>query len=325
MMSRIILFVLLGSVFCREITGFEITNEFASFVKTFGREYRTVEETVTRYKIFAENYKKIQEINEVETDFKLGVNQFADLTDEEFKSYLTLAPSRTPCKLRHNKVKPQPIIDWRKEGAISRLKNQASCGCSWAFSATGALEGRAKLKHGGSLIELSEQELVDCTGKYGDNGGCQGGDMCQAFEYVADHGIASEKDYPYEARDRPCRTTGKKRALNIQGCVNVTRNDNDELLEALATGPVSVAVTANNIEFRYYKGGILTYCGPVSAEVDHGLTLVGANIQNDKPYWICKNSWGGSWGIGGYIWIERTTGKGPGICKIASEASYPVV
>lgn len=326
MISKILLFVLLESVFCREITDFEITTEFANFMGAYGREYSTVEETMTRYKIFAENYKKIQEVNEVETDFQLGVNQFADLTEEEFKkTYLTLTPSRTPCKLKHTKTNPQNIIDWREKGAVSRVKDQGSCGSCWTFSTTGALEGRAKLKTGGDLVEFSEQELVDCAGSYGDNGGCKGGDMSQAFEYIVDNGLATEKDYPYVARNNPCKSKSIARAVKITGCVNITRDDSNELLEALATGPVSIAVTAGNINFQYYRSGILKNCGSTTAELDHGITLVGAGMEGSEAYWIAKNSWGSRWGDSGYIKILRITTKGPGMCKIAHEASYPVV
>lgn len=325
MISKIILFVLLGTVFCREITDFEITSEFTGFMKEYGREYPTVEETMKRYNIFAETYKKIQEINENEVDFQLGINQFADLTDEEFRAtYLTLKPDRKPCKVQHKKTKPEKAIDWRQKGAVARVKNQGSCGSCWAFSTVGALEGHAKVKSG-KLVEYSEQELVDCAGDYGDNGGCNGGDMSQAFEYIVDNGLATEADYKYTARNGNCKKGSTPRAIKISGCVNVTRDDNDVLLEALALGPVSIAVTADNMNFRYYRSGILTVCGRTTAQLDHGITLVASGNDNGVDYWDAKNSWGGSWGAKGYIRIKRDSGKGPGICQLAREASYPIL
>ena len=39
---------------------------------------------------------------------------------------------------------------------------QLRCGCSYAFAAAAALEGAAALARG-SLVSLSEQNIVDCS------------------------------------------------------------------------------------------------------------------------------------------------------------------
>lgn len=77
-----------------------------------------------------------------------------------------------------------------------QIKNQGSCKSSWAFSATGALEGQL-YKSTRQLISLSEQQLLDCSESFGNNG-CYGGVTSNAFSYVSKcGGICRESNYPY--------------------------------------------------------------------------------------------------------------------------------
>merc|ERR1712232_1145401 len=102
--------------------------------------------------------------------------------------------------------------------------------------------------------------------------------------------------------------------------------DSDEaLMEALAKGPVSVAIEADKQAFQLYQGGVLSSdsCG---TNLDHGVLAVGYGTDGGKDYWKVKNSWGGNWGEEGYIRMERG-GKFSklGECGILQMASYPVV
>jgi len=73
-------------------------------------------------------------------------------------------------------------VDWRTSGAVTPVKNQAQCGACWAFSATGAMES-ASFIAGKGLPSLSEQQLIDCSGAFG-NYGCNGGWPSSSFLYV---------------------------------------------------------------------------------------------------------------------------------------------
>ena len=83
-------------------------------------------------------------------------------------------------------------VDWHVKGAVTPVKNQGACGSCWSFGATGTMEGAWQLS-GHQLVSLSEQQLVDCSGQ-----GCGGGNPGHAIAYVVgNHGIDSERDYPY--------------------------------------------------------------------------------------------------------------------------------
>ena len=161
--------------------------EFIKYVAKYGKSYGTKEEFGFRADIFKKNLARIAEENaKTENTFTVGINKFADWTPSEFKRILSAKP-KSSGKKGHNlnqSVSIPTSIDWRTQGAVNAVKDQGQCGSCWAFSAVAAMEGRWKVKSG-NLLNLSEQQLVDCSGAYG-NEGCNGGWMDQAFEYAKD-------------------------------------------------------------------------------------------------------------------------------------------
>jgi len=292
-------------------------------------------EHAERFAIFKENVKYIDSVNKKDGLYKLKLNKFADLSNEEFKAMHMKTKMEKHKSLRgdrgvksgsfmyqHSKRLPSSI-DWRKKGAVTPVKNQGQCGSCWAFSTIAAVEGINYITTG-KLVSLSEQQLVDCSKE---NSGCNGGLMDYAFQYIVENGgLLTEDDYPYTAADGECTATeigSEEVAAIIDGFEDVPANDEGALKKVVAHQPVSVAIEASSQDFQFYAEGVFT--GQCGTELDHGVVAVGyGKSPEGVNYWIVRNSWGPEWGEEGYIKMQRGIEAPEGLCGIAMQASYPI-
>ncbi|KAI8473422.1 MAG: hypothetical protein J3K34DRAFT_518916 [Monoraphidium minutum] len=208
-------------------------------------------------------------------------------------------------------------VDWRGTGADIIIKDQATCGSCWAFATTGTMEG-AWYAATGESISLSEQQLVDCSWDYGNNG-CGGGNMEPAIQYVTDAGGAlGEEAYQYLGQNALCGLNATARAAppsaRFLGFAQVAPRDEVALMAAVARlGPVAVSIDASQLDFKFYSGGVYANrkCKSGRDDLDHAVLVVGYGTTDEgEDYWLIRNSWSSMWGSNGYIRMKRTGGDG---------------
>ena len=324
----IIALLVLGVAVARD--DWENQYKWESFRSEHKKMYNSASESFKRFGIFKANMDKIEAHNTQALNgvhgWTMAVNQFADLTTEEFAATMSMCEkeikSGNPFSLRGsakvNTVNVPDAVDWSTKGAVTPVKNQEQCGSCWAFSTIGSVEGITAISTG-TLLSLSEQQLVDCGGAEGSHG-CEGGLMDYGFQYIIDNGgICSEADYPYTAKDGSCKASSCTNVASISGFTDVAQSDESALKAAVAQQPIAIAIEADQSGFQFYSGGV--FDGTCGTQLDHGVLAVGYGNQDGKDFWKVKNSWGPSWGMDGYILLVRNIG-GAGQCGIAAQPSY---
>lgn len=305
---------------------------------------------------FANNDDIIQTTNAQNLPYKLAHNGFSHLSLEEFREHVRLGLDRPNSETNPISIHEAPAdlssvpseIDWTTKGAVTAVKDQGQCGSCWSFSTTGALEGAYYLKvlnlrfnpflvanillrQYSNLVSFSEQNFVDCDtfSNGGRDHGCNGGLMDNAFSWAQKNGgVCTEADYPYVSGTTKtagdCKQSSCTKNANVapKSYTDVQKNSDSAMMSALAQQPVSIAIEADQSAFQLYKSGVFT--APCGTNLDHGVLAVGYGTEDGQDFYKVKNSWGPSWGQGGYILLARGVSQKEGQCGMLSgPPSYP--
>lgn len=286
-----------------------------------------------RKDIFALNHAYVKTHNSQDHSWTLELNEFAAMDNEEWRYTrhgFKGEPLRAGEAYAMSGLSNPSSVDWRGK-LVNPIKNQASCGSCWTFSAVASYEGQyAKMTE--TLVEFSEQDFIDCVKQVrlpnsfqSCCSGCSGGLMDYAFYYMAQEQNGAddyESAYPYKARDGSCHYSASNAPhdAKVTGYTDIRVGSETQLEDATANvGPISVAVNAAGIGWQLYKSGVYSPSSCNPQQLDHGVAVVGYGTETGEDYWIIRNSWGTTWGEDGYMKLY----KGSNTCGVAQSASYP--
>lgn len=292
---------------------------FDEWSAMYNKPYRSIEDYDHRKAIFDARVAEIEQFNAEGHSYKMGLNSFSDLTEAEIDKYMKMAPVAVeePVAMEMN-ARDLPEVDWRKHNAVTSVKDQGNCGSCWAFSAAAVLES-AYAQTYGQLIDFSTQQLVDCSGSYGNNA-CNGGMPYKALKYTQVYGIESWTSYPYTAKKGTCvYDASKVITKNSQGYADVKGESN--LQAKLKSETVSVCFYSKS-SMSSYKSGVYYDASCPTNSINHAVHAVGMghDAASGMDFYIIKNSWGTSWGEEGYV---RFAANKNNMCAISNYGVVP--
>eukprot|EP01119_Soliformovum_irregulare_P010930 TRINITY_DN2696_c0_g1_i1.p1 TRINITY_DN2696_c0_g1~~TRINITY_DN2696_c0_g1_i1.p1 ORF type:complete len:357 (-),score=90.61 TRINITY_DN2696_c0_g1_i1:13-999(-) len=305
------------------LTEIQYQEQFIQWMRQNQKSF-THEEFHQRYATFKSNLDLINAHNaDASKGFTLALNRFAHMSSVEFNNAyngFTIPLDRKGQSQVARNIKVPISVNWAADGAATPVKNQLNCDSSWAFSTTGSVEGCHFITTG-TLVSLSEQNLMDCSVSYG-NQGCNGGHMDSAFQYIiANNGIETEASYPYVGYGpNTCQYNAANCGSIMATFTDVTSGSESALQTAVIEQPVSVAIDASQYSFQFYFEGIYYEPHCSNTTLNLAMLAVGYGVSDGEDYWLLKNSWGTDWGLKGYMWLARNRQNN---CGVATAASYP--
>jgi C1A family cysteine protease len=294
-----------------------------SFKSEFNKKYDSVDEDNKRFVKFLGQLKLADERNEEEKRNNgtaiHGITRFSDMSQDEFESKFLNADvkmkgSNSDRKFHGDLAAPDAtsgLVDWT--GVYTTpVKNQKQCGSCWAFSATEQIESDA-MRTLNKQWSLAVEQIVQCDKT---SQGCNGGWTESAYKYVKNNGgLEIDADYPYTSGagvTGQCKDTKKSDYVVTVKDFTTIQGENNMASYVQKTGPLSVCVDASR--WNTYTSGILSSCGN---RVDHCVQAVGVDASSNG-YWKVRNSWGVTWGEGGYIRLAY----GKNMCDITNDPTF---
>jgi len=315
--------------------------EFMSHIAKWGNDFKTLEDYTARFARWAEVDAFIATINHPDSGetHRAGHNKFSTFHEHEYEKMMTLMADQAPeddepqtfelFKHSEERLGATPAtMDWRTGGCVTPVKDQGSCGSCWTFATTETTE-TAYCQATGTLLTLSEQQLVDCCTVYN---GCNGGNYPKAWEYITENGQMLESDYPYVAADGVCSYNASQAKVTIPAIDGnsstsignyLIRNYGtpEEIMAGVSIRPAAIAVNASGLRFQTYETGVLNNC--TNTQLNHAIAMDGYDSTASVPYYQVRNSWGSSWGDNGYILLGMTEGNAKGNCGVQQDVDYP--
>jgi C1A family cysteine protease len=301
----------------------------------FKKEYDlNSKEGVNRYRVFKANLKEIKETNSKNHSFKVGVNQFTDLTKEEFSKLYTIdlkkmQDIKTQLRFLENKNNfvdfdkfsddeneimfkneltqnfTMPDTDWRS--FVPRVRDQGKCGCCYAMATIDAYSANYAVSGKGNVL-LSSQHVVDCSTN---TFGCNGGYPTNLLNWAITNGFVAFKDYKgYVQLKKNCTANPNSQKYKPTGYDSYSFNKSNvngsltNFYQLLAKGPLAVIIDGDSI--YSYKSGIFDSSVKGCYNQNHVVVVTGYEKVTDAQGVVTevltvKNSWGTDWGEKGYM------------------------